>query len=475
MDQVKAFAKVLWEQRFWVLCALGTFIAGICWMKSTGDLQEEFVLRKQSIEGNLNAVTQLRNTPVHPNEQVNEVDRQQALAQRQHVLEVWQELYERQREEVLYWPRVLGEQFIEEIENKKFRNNIPSTLRDTYRNYIKNRFQGLLEIVDAREEDSMRGGGRRGGGMERGEGYSPRDTRTAETEEDYLVLWLDQDRVRSKLNFGDKPTSTQIWVTQEDLWVYDSLLNVIAKTNEARGATRPDNAAVKAIVALEVGQEAVQSGIKKGSVMVPKAGEGATGGMGGGYERGGYESGGYERGGMGGGEMGGYPGGGEMGGGLEGGYERGGYERGGMGGGTGAGSDTALLESRYLDDTGKPYPGDTENFGVEFRQLPVHMVLMMDQRWLPQVLVECANAALPVEVTQVRLNPNQANIGGQQRGGARRTGVARNLGNLADDPTMAEVEIMGKVYIYNEPSEEALNVPGVGPEQLAAGGQSTTL
>ena len=73
-------------------------------------------------------------------------------------------------------------------------------------------------------------------------------------------------------------------MTQENLWVYETLLNVIAQTNEERGATRPDNAAIRVIVALEVGREA---GLQKSParILSPRSasqeGEGGMGGEGG--------------------------------------------------------------------------------------------------------------------------------------------------------------------------------------------------
>ena len=47
---------------------------------------------------------------------------------------------------------------------------------------------------------------------------------------------------------------------------------------------------------------------------------------------------------------------------------------------------------------------EPEDFGKEFKRLPVRMRLWMDQRWLPHLISECANAPLQVEVQEVRIN-----------------------------------------------------------------------
>ncbi len=471
MDKVRAFLRVVWTQRFWVLIIIGIIVGAMSWNMAASDLSASFDSRKSKIEQAHNAVKGIKNEPIHPNEAINSGDMKEAKKQKSFVLTVWQNLYEAQRDKVLYWPKSLGPQFIEELAGKKFGDSISKQMRERYLNYIENRFEGLLKIVDAKKnkERGARGGGY---GGEMGGYGSARGAEGDIVEDDYLVQWIDQDKVRMKLMFKDIPTDIQVWVTQEDLWVIETLLEVISNTNKARGATRPDNTAVRAIVALQVGSEA--SGKSMSKVFIPQPKQGAEGGEMGGYggEMGGYggEMGGYggyggEMGGYG-GEMGGYGGemggyGGEMGGygGEMGGYggEMGGY--GGRGGVAGGGGPGGSVTNRYLDADGNPDPGTSGTYGTaEFRKLPVRMQLMMDQRWIPRILIECANAALPVEVEQLRINPNQSSQGfaGRSRPNSR----ARALQGIEPDPNLADVEIRGVVYIYNEPDTAELAIPG---------------
>jgi len=461
MDKVRTIVRVIWIQRFWVLSLISALVAVLCWNMAAGDLQAEFTKRKGAIDNAYNSVNGIKNEQVHPNDNVNRGDMEQAKQQRGYVLEVWQELYESQRSKVLSWPENLGEQFVNYMEKRKFRDNISSEMRGFYHNYIETRFDALLEIVKAKKMNtgsrSLGGrssegqfGGEYGGGFGGENGGMAGDTNLE--DEDYLVQWLDQGKLQQKLSFKTKPSSTQVWVTQEDIWVYETLLHVIADTNKSRGATRPDNAAVRVIVNLQVGSAA--AGGSTGKVYIPQPTEG--GGMGGGYEGMGGEYGGM------GGEYGGM--GGEYGGMGEGMGEGMGGEYGGMGGeyggrGMGGGGDGSLLANRYLDAEGKPDPGTGETVGsTEFRQLPIRMTLMMDQRVIPRILIECANAALPVEVKQLRVNPSQSggNFGGRSSSGSRN----KNLQGLVPDVNLAEVEIRGVVYIYNPPDTNELAIPG---------------
>jgi hypothetical protein len=253
-----------------------------------------------------------------------------------------------------------------------------------------------------------------------------------------------------------------VWVRQEDLWVYETLLRVIANTNEAKHASRPDNTAIRVIEMLQVGAEAGIASAQQANIMLPAGAVTADAGMG-----------------MEGGMMG-----------REGGPMMPGSEMGmGMGmEGDPAAADSALLAYRYLDDAGAPLPDASTGAGTEFRRLPVLMRLQMDPRWIPQVLVQCANAPLPIEVKRLRINPEKALEGfdatfgggmGGEGGGYRGAfgggggrgfggegGFTPSLAGTAPSANLVSVELHGVVYIYNPPDPAVLTVPG--GEDLAA-------
>ena len=83
---------------------------------------------------------------------------------------------------------------------------------------------------------------------------------------------------------------------------------------------------------------------------------------------------------------------------------------GGAAGATGGeeGRRRAMLEGRYVDDKGEPllyeseYPYAKHPY-AEFKMMPIRMDLVMDQRRLPRLLVECANSNMPIEVRRIRI------------------------------------------------------------------------
>jgi len=456
MDQVRAILKTVWRQRFWGLSVVGPLVVTICWMLASGQLAEEFKTNTRKIDGKFNTMKTLAGKSLLPNDEVNKTDLQEAKTLRNRVREQWEQIYDRQRTEVLFWPKgeLLGEEFVEHMKGLQFGDSIKSDMRGNYWQYIKNRFGPMLEIVQAKKQ---RGQGRQtGGGNGRGTGggggggnqfrpsdggrWAPEGGQALE-EEDYLVQWLDQSKLRKKLDFEKKPSSKAIWVTQEDLWVYETLLKVIAKTNKLKGATRPDNTAIHTITTLAVGKSAVSSGQRKGQVFLSTQSSSAVESEGGApiniedFIRKEQQQGD-------GGSQGQFSGGGNAG-----------------------ADDATLLASRYIDAEGVPLSGDLESLGVEFRRLPVRMELRMHQRWIPQVLIECANAALPIEVQQVRINPSEASSG--FGGTANRQNVRRKKNASGSRPDMMDVIIQGVVYIYNEPADQSLSIPGDEEEQLA--------
>lgn len=482
MDKVLMALGWIKQQHFWLLSVLLVVIGLVCWQSATATLSKEFASAKTKIKNEFAAQENRGRESFHPNDAVNTEQALQVKLQADQVKDLWQQLYKVQQEAVLKWPESLGRRFQRNIERLKFGEDIPQDLRRIYLDYAKKHFSTLPKRVGALElpAGSSKGGGRGAGGtsmsLKRIEemissGQVPGMRRPSGKEDeklpklDFLVYWSDQNQVRNRLTFATEPTSLKIWVTQEDLWVYTAMLDIIANTNRAAGATRWSNAAIRVIDSLEVGGTAAQKSLGKGRILVRKKpiAESSGAGMedGGGYGEdmgGGY---GEDMGGGYGEDMGG------------------GYGDGGFGdGATGGGGDLTLLTRRYLDETGTPIEvagaWSVTDFGQGYKRLPIRMSLQMDQRWLYHLISECANAPLQIEVGEVRINP----ISGGSRGGGGKsikrmyslqnaTSRSSSMGgnrsgmdiNVFQRQTyIVPVMIQGTIFIFNEPDEAALTV-----------------
>jgi hypothetical protein len=437
MDQVKKALAWLKAQHFWVLTVLVALIGVGSWFKSAGALNEQYSANETKIKQAFSTSQSMSGADFLPNEAINEKQRQEVQRRAKAVAEMWQQLYNRQRTEVLKWPaEALTQRFVDTVENLKFGSDIPQDMRSIYQNYIANYFPKLPAIIKAPIVLGEAAG--RGGRQPYGGGREGRQEEQVElTVPDYICEWLDQDTVRKSLDFPTTPSSLQIWVTQENLWAYVTLLHVIAATNEHVQADRPDNAAVQIVETLDVGIPAAQVS-RTNRIELPDAIR-TPGGDAGSRAAAAPDL-------------------------------RAGAGRGQAVELTPEEEQQLLLTGRYVDEKGDPLPA-TGGTDTEYKRLPVRLVLQMDVRQLNFLIAQCANQPLQIEVKEVRINPNESAAGG----GRSRTGGAAPVfagrGESGSDsfpmqPHMARVVIQGVIYIFNEPSSDIIK---------AASGESGSL
>jgi hypothetical protein len=499
MDQVRTALAWLKKHHFWVLSGLVVLIALGCWWSAAKKMSAKYEADQKTIKGGFDTVQAVKSAAFHANQTINDHEIGEIKKLSDGVTKLWQVLYDKQRENVLQWPTALNKAFRDAVEKMQFNEEIPTELRNHYQNYIERHFPELPKQIGARPLEGNEAGAPGGGEFAR-RSYvpeSPGGAAAGPDDNDYICEWVDQAVIRDELNFPQRPSSLRIWVTQEDLWVYHTLLDVIAKTNQAAGATRMSNAAVKVVYSLEVGSRAAPYSRKSGRLLIPPAVPGAAdAGPGGPGPGGGPPAGGPM------GERSGGPPG--MGGPSEMMSRGGGLSNGQM---TPAQEQAFLLSGRYLDDKGQPIafgggagggdasapapPADASaggggpalmnQFGTGFKRLPIRMVLQMDARWLPQLITTCANEPLRVEVQEVRINPPDGGSvggaggpvgfsGGPSMGGQAGANVFQEHTGILTFPAQPHIKnvvIQGIIYIFNKPD---LNILAPPAEQTAATG-----
>jgi hypothetical protein len=231
-------------------------------------------------------------------------------------------------------------------------------------------------------------------------------------------------------DWQQRPQSFEVWLTQEDLWVYQALLWVIAKSNQTveknvdrvlvstastggrmgsmssagvGQGTRPldlKNSVVKQIVDIAIGQQAAMQLYTQSSRRISSGMGGGMDDMGTGSGMGsGFGGSGFGRGGFGGGGFGG----------------------GGFGGDGGFGGSSSFMDSaaaaeaaraqalggRYVGADGAPLMEAEEALAGQFRRMPVYLNFLADQRFISDILVSCANCPMPIDVLWVTINPEE--------------------------------------------------------------------
>lgn len=442
MDQLKIYLAVVKKHQFWVLSGVMLLTTLVCWWLATGGLASQFLTRVSSIKSDISG-TSIK--PDHPNQAViAKVNEQHALL-KQGVFNAWKALYAEQKEKNPFPTKVLGEDFKKQFENLPQPplplGRLNSTLRERYQTFLsKDYIPGLAKMIDMRRPAETKehangamggntpipGGFRMPGGMP---GGMPGAGMYGANQEEMvgLVEWTlsDYDRLVNRFTWTAVPSTLEVMLAQEDLWVYEALLRVIQSAN--KDAKTQANAAVKKIEAIEIGKDsraAWGSGPASGAGLPPGAGLGVP--------------------------------------------------LAGPGPGAGTSDDQNLFAARYVDESGQPltlkaeYPYVDHPF-AEFKMMSIHMRLVMDQRRLPKLLVDCANSNMPIEVRRVRIvkSPTSTlDLGSQmQKAGA----PAGGPGGPTPGPGPGPGPMPGMGY-RSGPATTGPTTPGAGSEDEISGG-----
>ena len=340
----------------------------------------------------------------------------------------------------------------------------------------KPHFPKLAKLIDRRyvPEDSGTGGKVLPGPGPMGKGNA-----AANAQAVGLVWWEDADFEKMEERFfthrTDVPSPLEVLTAQEDLWVYEALLRVILNTNNTSSDpakyVKPANhkmAAVKRIIAMQIGQDAVGSWQASEQSVIHLAG--ATQGTGTGTTAA-VTPGAAQR-------------------------------SAGHGTGTGAAATSAAksgtLAGRYVDDQGRPLTDPAQQPYAEFRMMPINVRVVIEQSQVPKLLAACANSNMPIEVRKFRLLTTEfppfepaegtaASGTGGLKGAQHAAGPARVQGGgpgghgKIENPSGEEedcinplepavpVEVQGIIYIYNLPERQNLGKGTAGGEVVPAG------
>jgi hypothetical protein len=516
MDKVKEIIGHIQKYHFWILCGLVMIMGFISWYMAKSNLDAQTQANVTKIKATETEIKAVQSFPDHPNDQFT-VGMDRIIIPYSHQVGIgWKKRYEQQKE-YLVWPQSLiddAEGFLDQVKDLRpiekvpyptpKEKEIPTTYLTVYRNFITLELPKLAKTIGAKwrvatgGDDAATGvpsgprpsaffGGP--GGAFAADGGS--GTPLAE-QDNSVVFWSEENQkqiLETHFSFASRnenPSTLEVLYAQEDLWVLQALMQIIKKTNGNVDANY--DAAVKEINSLQIGRTARG---RMGSVMqiqdknaTPDAlgGPGAMPGVA-------MESAG--------------PGGMTPGPGMIPGPGMPGVP--GSGGtGTATGNVTDPAFERYVDTNYNPLSPEilrtaatstdpTVAINAIAKRIPVRMRLIIDQRRLQELLANCGNHEIPVEVRQVRINCPEGAAGGDSgpsggggefvgsSGGGRSGGGGglrrlRQGGNpaagAADAPQNLqeiEVEVYGIVYIYNPVNEQLLGVDAQSTVETTSG------
>ncbi len=418
MDQLKTIFRHLQKYHFWLLCVVSMIAGVVGWMMATRSLSAAYTTNKAKVLSKFQALDGIGTTDNYPNSTWKSDIDKLTKKEGDEVRKAWELVYS-QQQPALGWPDYLKESFLNEVKNVRPGGELRQESLERYGNLINREFSALLTIIgaDAHNESKSIAAAAADKDLKKSAPAAP----------DEKIVWdsSNQQDVEKLLTFSKTPTSEVVWLTQEDLWVYQVLLTIIKQVNA--GHDIPPVKRISSMLIGKKGADAFEHSMKatdhiyhpQAPATLPDAGAAAAA----------------------------VPGGGD------------------------SPVKTAADDGRYLDAQGKRLGGGLA-IKDPFKRMPIVLNLTMDQRQIPKLLVECANSPLPVEVRQLRINPGKGGgsgtrttVGGQGDSAGPRASAGKSGPDAEHASYDVPIELYGIIYIYNPPDPSKLG----GGQPAAAG------
>ena len=455
-DDIRGYLKQLQKYHFWLLALLMPLILVPLAFTADAKLLSEINTRSSAVGAKIDSIKSVARKTAeglegfgHPQLDWAEQISRSNNSLREQTFSQWKFLWDQQKS-IRTWPAALRPDFLRAINRLKPDQDLSERFRDRYLNTIRRVVEELPERIDA--EGLMQASGF-GSGFESGEfGMSPE---ISNESVDRTVLWssTDQNELFQSFYWTATPSTKQVLLAQEELWAYEILCNVVAKANSE--STGYHNATIPYISQLAVGYRAAEEdpGGRKGGRIKTKSGGfddfmgmdmdmGMDMGMDGemmgkpanprfaGIGGGGMESEMYD-------EFTGMP--------IESDSED---------------NDEALLNWIYVDSEGKPLDSVVveESPDTKFVHLiPFCLKGKVDQRKLDLLLRSFATMSVPIDVRQVRVNPNTMDL----MGGEDSMMSGMEPGAVSEDGVRRydmDIELRGSIALAQKPNGTAVGL-----------------
>jgi hypothetical protein len=440
--KVNPQVEALKKNHFWILAGLLLITALVVWWMGTGALADQF---KKDAATNTNAFSSLTAYKVAqvngpPNKLYKtEVNNQNDLLGKQ-VVETWQKLFDRQETILTFNKRVganLASLVLLDVNERKDKfalksNEISFDLENYHNNQIiEQEFEQLFAMLDLRRVRQVAPAAPAAGAAP---GAVPAAAPAAGVEGppiEGIVVWSaprSTQQLMQRYKTTKTPSPDRFAVTQEDIWIFKGIFGVIQKINQysnedwlsvMNGNPLPTekpridqgNVPIKRIEFCDVAQYAMYKAFGDPGRLSPLGTARNDDAI--------FINSG----------------------------DSGVFNVGTVGD---PAEDKLLLDDRYLDSRNFPVANPAEPPISEFRQVFLQLTVLMDQRIVPVLISECAQAPFPIETRQVRLSLTNVDLPQKKDAGVQL------LHAVEPSPHDVSVTLRGVVYIYLKPDQKKL-------------------
>jgi hypothetical protein len=121
--------------------------------------------------------------------------------------------------------------------------------------------------------------------------------------------------------------------------------------------------------------------------------------------------------------------------------------------------DQRIVTGRYIDGRNQPVEDPSSPPFTEFKQIFMQLSVVMDQRLIPVLISECANADITIETRQVLIDLSQVDVPRK----AAADEAAKVANKIESTPNDVVVTVRGVLYGYSPPDIARLGA-GSDPE-----------
>ena len=458
LDKNRPWVAMLAKHHFWLLTLVVPLVLVPLLLVAQGTLTAQIEAVREQIKGQITALQNVRRIPQHPNSSwANGIDTSTMRVKRETFAE-WKKFWASQQP-LRVWPEALGPDFMKAAETLKPDGKLSPRLLERYQNTVRTLVRELpkrLGVEDGMGDPTDAGQSspitrpqppvrpqmmRPGMGPAEGVPEAPAHVATWNSE--------NQQRIASSFNWDKKPSTAKVLLAQEELWVYGTLCDLVARINKP--ATGPHNAPITRIDELSVGYLAAEDnpgGVSGGRVIraaakqsadaMPPPDMMAPGAAG---------------------TAAGRPPNPRFGGGQPGSAAMG---PGDPEAAAPVDPDDMLHNWIYVDFSGKPLDAAQLAAAVDCQivhLMPFVLRVVIDQRQVDALLVTLAASSIPIDVRQVRINAvTSGQVGALPMSDAAGTGSS-GTGRFYD----VTLELRGTVGLATSPNEKTVGLePGQG-------------
>jgi len=250
-DNVRQALRLLAKYHFWILAAVVPAIAIPALFAGTAALATKMEAERRRIDAAIGQLKAVTTTSPHPNSAwTGQIDAQAARLSGETLAE-WQGLWDGQQS-LRVWPGELGQDFLAAVAERGPTGRLERPLLLRYQKLAPRLARGLPARMGAADEMTEATTPPAGGGPA-GDAMTKRPLAKPE------LAWSTADQRRVYQNFvWEKPPSTPLVIlAQEELWVYGTLCDLVKQFN-AQGEARGRELAIATVETIAIGHDAVE-------------------------------------------------------------------------------------------------------------------------------------------------------------------------------------------------------------------------